>query len=111
MRDKITVYGLLSKIYNENKDIFKKIRYDEAIWEYDSNAGDYYSKITSKGLFATYFREMETKVFLQDTVDIIQDNKIEKLKTGKVYNKIDDRLEYLESKIDEIIEVLNEKEN
>ena len=78
MRDKITVYGLLSKIYNENKDIFKKIGYDEEIWEYDRDVGDYYSKITNKRLFATYFGEMEAKVFLQDEVDIIQDNKIEK---------------------------------
>ena len=119
MRNKITVYGLLGKIYNENKDIPKKIEYDYIIWKYNNDVGDYYSERNQR-FFGENFNEMEAKVFLQSEVEIIQDNKIEKIiKLNNVSNSSDlialsqmqwENNNILERKIKEIIEVLNEKD-
>lgn len=127
MRDKITVYGLLSKIYNGNTDMPKKICFCGYDYEWDNDFKDYLRTDDERQMTFSFLETHNDNLmaFLQDTVDIIQDNKIEKLpyysleKIQKAKNKDEwreERISLLEKRVDdyhnklnEIIEVLNEK--
>lgn len=125
MRDKITVYGLLSKIYNGNTDMPKKICFCGYDYEWDNDFKDYLRNDDEKGYRISFLENHDDNLmaFLQDTVDIIQDNKIEKIKnyTANVGRVDDSNIEkYIHilfeqqseiiHKFDEIIEVLNERD-
>ena len=79
MRDKITVYGLLSKIYNGNTDMPKKICFCGYDYEWDNDFKDYLRTDDERQMTFSFLETHNDNLmaFLQDTVDIIQDNKIE----------------------------------
>ena len=119
MRDKITVYGLLSKIYNGNTDMPKKINCCGTIYEWDEEDEDYVYKNDKLGTISSFLETHNDnlKTFLQDTVDIIQDNKIKKEDLFKLdesmskvsliaWQKANNGI--LKKQIDEIIDKLNE---
>lgn len=123
----ITVYGLLSKIYNYNGNIPmpKKICFCGYDYEWDEDFNDYIRK-DDKNKLAMSFLENHAdnlQYFLQDTVDIL-DDEIEKIprysleKIQKAKNKdewreeriilLEKRINDQHIKINELIDVINE---
>ena len=130
MRDKMTVYGLLGKIYNSNTDMPKKINCCGHNYEWDDDYQDYLITDGEKGLLLSFLDNHNDNLhdFLNDTIDIIEeDKKIKKLRlyysvpnTTEEYNA--DVFETLcniiknqrnqEDKINELIDKINKlKEN
>lgn len=130
MRDKMTVYGLLGKIYNSNTDMPKKINCCGHNYEWDDDYQDYLITDSEKGLLLSFLDNHNDNLhdFLNDTIDIIEeDKKIKKLRlyysvpnTTEEYNA--DVFETLcniiknqrnqEDKINELIDKINKlKEN
>jgi hypothetical protein len=108
MRDKITVYGLLSKIYNSNTDMPKKINCCGYEYEWDDGYQDYLRTDDEKGLLLSFLDNHNDNLyyFLNDTVDIIKENKeIEKLDHFTIsVGRVDD------SNIEEYIQKLFEQQ-
>ena len=78
MRDRITIYGLLGKIYNENTDMPKKIMFCGYEYEWNNDFQDYLRNIDENGLRVTFMENHNDNLlnFLQDTVEIVkEDNK------------------------------------
>ena len=75
MRDKITVYGLLSKIYNSNTDMPKKINCCGYDYEWDDDYQDYLIADNEQGLLLSFLDNHNDNLydFLNDTVDIIKE--------------------------------------
>lgn len=110
---KITIYELLGLVKDGKAP--KKIKYRDRIWEYTSTV-----RGTGYQYYSIYFEEWKTlqdQVYLEerlnDEVEIIEElNKIEKCKSYEDFLGIDDYIEYLKNKIDELIDEINNlKEN
>ena len=98
---KITIYELLGLI--KDRKAPEKIRYDGTIYEYSENDDFYYWE----GL--SLYREFATNGnCLDNEVEIIEEpKKIEKCKNYENFLGIDDYIEHLKKKIDEIIDEIN----
>lgn len=111
----ITVYGLLSKIYNYNGNtpMPKKICFCGYDYYWDEDFNDYIRKDDKNELAMSFLENHADNLqyFLQDTVDIL-DDEIEKLNLDKdelLKNVIITAQDYvIEGKINEIIDVINE---
>lgn len=81
MRDKITVYGLLSKIYNNCPNMPKRINCCGYEYEWDDGYQDYLRTDDEKGLLLSFLDNHNDNLycFLQDEVEIIEEKEIEKL--------------------------------
>lgn len=106
------IIDLLNKIAN-GEEVPKKIKYDNAIAEYDEEGKDYYSEGYS-GLFSYTIPE-----FINDEIEIIEDKKIKKIShfdinASKSIKELEDSVNLLNrgitTKINEIIDYIN-KEN
>lgn len=105
---KITIYELLGLVKDGKAP--KKIKYRDRIWEYTSTV-----RGTGYQYYSIYFEEWKTlqdQVYLEerlnDEVEIIEElNKIEKCKSYEDFLGIDDYIEYLKNKIDELIDEIN----
>lgn len=102
---KIKVIDLLVKIANGEK-VPKKIKFMDSIWEYCKNGStqDYIND------YDKYLMELIpiNKVGLNDGVEIIEEpKKIKKCKNYEHFLGIDDYIEYLKNKIDELIDEIN----
>lgn len=108
MRDKITVYGLLSKIYNNCPNMPKRINCCGYEYEWDDGYQDYLRTDDEKGLLLSFLDNHNDNLyyFLNDTVDIIKENKeIEKLDDFIIsVGRVDD------SNIEEYIQKLFEQQ-
>lgn len=105
---KITMYELLGLVKDGKAP--KKISYNDIEIEYDKDTKDYYPYY-DKYLFEYKFAECVD--FLEDEVEIIEEDKtIEKCKNYEDFLGIDDYIEHLKHKIDELIDEINNlKEN
>lgn len=100
---KITIYELLGLIKDGKAP--KKIAYNSVILEYAEGNEDYYSYY-GRGLFEYKFTTCND--FLNDEVEIIEEpKKIEKCKNYEDFLEIDDYIEHLKNKIDELIDEVN----
>lgn len=98
---KITIYELLGLVKDGKAP--KKIKYDGTIYEYSENDGFYYWE----GL--SLYREFATNGnSLDKEVEMIEEpKKIEKCKNYEDFLEIDDYIEHLKNKIDELIDEIN----
>lgn len=102
---KIKIIDLLNKIAN-GEEVPKKIKFMNSIWEYCKNGStqDYIND------YDKYLMELIpiNKVGLNDEVEIIEEpKKIEKCKNYEDFLGIDDYIEHLKNKIDELIDEIN----
>ena len=100
---KITIYELLGLVKDGKAP--KKIKYNDIELEYDKDTKDYYPYY-DKYLFEYKFADCVD--FLEDEVEIIEEDKtIEKCKNYEDFLGIDDYIEHLKNKIDELIDEIN----
>lgn len=100
---KITMYDLLGLVKDGKAP--KKIKFGNIELEYDEKCEDYYSYYGG-GLFEYKFGNC--KNFLNDEVEIIEEKKnIEKCKNYEDFLEIDDYIEHLKNKIDELIDEIS----
>lgn len=100
---KITMYELLGLVKNGKAP--KKIAYNSVKLEYAEGNEDYYSYY-GRGLFEYKFTTCND--FLNDEVEIIEElKKIEKCKNYEDFLEIDDYIEHLKNKINELIDEIN----
>lgn len=72
---KIKIIDLLNKIAN-NEEVPKKIKYNDEIWEYYKDSGDYIRAGKPNTLFTMYYIHL----ILNDEIEIIEEpKKIEKI--------------------------------
>lgn len=104
---KITMYELLGLV--KDGKVPKKIIYNNIELEYSEENEDYF-EYYGQGLFK--FKFSNCLNFLNDEVEIIEETKkIEKCKNYEDFLEIDDYIEHLKNKIDELIdEIKNLKE-
>lgn len=100
---KITMYELLGLVKDDKAP--KKIVYNDIELEYDKDTKDYYPYY-DKYLFE--FKFADCVDFLNDGVEIIEEDKsIEKCKNYEDFLGIDDYIEHLKHKINELIDEIN----
>lgn len=107
MRDKITVYGLLSKIYNNCPNMPKRINCCGYEYEWDDGYQDYLRTDDEKGLLLSFLDNHNDNLycFLQDEVEIIEEKEIEILNNFTIsVGRVDD------SNIEEYIKKLFEQQ-
>ena len=116
---KITIYELLGMV-KDDKELPKKIKVLDVIYEFDDHYGDYYNEPLDRYLFVYMTSEEEWKLayFLNTEVEIIeepQEHKIPKKITmradlvGDINNKIENlniNQIAIEDKINEILDYL-----
>ena len=99
---KIKIIDLLNKIAN-NEEVPKKIKWLEQIYEYSDNDKFYYQNGYS--MYRDFYTEGNC---LNEDVEIIEEpKKIEKCKNYEDFLAIDDYIEHLKNKIDELIDEIN----
>lgn len=117
---KLRIIDLINKIAN-NEELPKKIKYDDVIWDYDYTIGDYINEDKVKALIESLFWGNSTFSFINDEVEIIEEDK--KIKypilhktapsetTGDQMpnwrNLIDCNFEYLNKTICQLIDEIN----
>ncbi len=98
---KIKVIDLLVKIANGEK-VPKKIIFDAWLYIYDEEEKTYHDK-EDRTLWQSYNFKI-----LNDYVEIVEEpKKIEKCKNYEDFLEIDDYIEHLKNKIDELIDEIN----
>lgn len=102
---KITIYDLLGLVKDDKAP--KKIRYNNEVWELNDD-NEYGNNNYDKSLLEKLVYELYTLEFINDVVEIIKEpKKIEKCKNYEDFLEIDDYIEYLKNKIDELIDEIN----
>ncbi len=105
MKTETKIIDILIKIAN-NEEVPKKIKYQDKIWEYKEYNSDY--KNEDINLFEDLFKKFNTKYFINYGVEIIEEpKKIEKCKNYEDFLGIDDYIEHLKNKINELIDEIN----
>lgn len=117
---KTTIYELLGLIKDGKAP--KKIMYDEEVWELDEPTGNYFCEELKEWFFEYYTSRRSIIGLLNDEVEILdepKEDKIEKLEFDfkmadetdfvNKYPRISYMIETQKNKINEIIEVINEK--
>ncbi len=100
---KITMYKLLGLILDD--DAPRKIKYKNNIYEYDGETQNY-CRQTNYTL--DFLIGEDIVALLDDEVEIIEEpKKIEKCKNYEDFLEIDDYIEHLKNKIDELIDEIN----
>ena len=104
----MTINNLITNI-SKALEVPSKIKYNNEIFEYNNNYQDYESvEAQDKFLFEYLFSNFRMKTFMYTTVEIIEEpKKIEKCKNYENFLGIDDYIEHLKKKIDEIIDEIN----
>ena len=69
---KLRIIDLINKIAN-NEELPKKIKYDDVIWDYDYTIGDYINEDKFKTLIESLFGGNNTCNFINDEVEIIEE--------------------------------------
>lgn len=103
---KIKIIELVAKWLNA-EEMPKKIKYDGSIFNYSELEEDYMSNEGGNGLLDLVCM---FSTFTEDIEIIEEPKKIEKLEHCKGYNwflEIDDYIEHLRTKIDELIDEIN----
>lgn len=101
---KVTIYELLGLVKDGKAP--KKIKYDDEIWECSKE--EYYSCKDGSILLGDLFFNYKIQTFINDEVEIIEEpKKIEKCKNYEDFLEIDDYIEHLKNKIDELIDEIN----
>lgn len=104
----MNIHYLIANISNE-LEVPSKIKYNNEIFEYNNDYQDYESvEAQDKFLFEYLFSNFRMRDFMYTTVEIIEEpKKIEKCKNYEKFLGIDDYIEHLKKKIDEIIDEIN----
>lgn len=104
----MTINNLITNI-SKALEVPSKIKYNNEIFEYNNDYQDYESvEAQDKFLFEYLFSNFRMKTFMYTTVEIIEEpKKIEKCKNYENFLGIDDYIEHLKKKIDEIIDEIN----
>lgn len=103
---KITIYELIGLI--KDKKAPKKIKYDDKFWDYSVSNQDYLCLNDIDDLLGGLFTNQPTNSFINDEVEIIEEpKKIEKCKNYEDFLEIDDYIEHLKNKINELIDEIN----
>ena len=104
----MNIHYLIANISNA-LEVPSKIKYNNEIFEYNNDYQDYESvEAQDKFLFEYLFSNFRMKTFMYTTVEIIEEpKKIEKCKNYENFLGIDDYIEHLKKKIDEIIDEIN----
>lgn len=104
----MTINDLITNI-SKALEVPSKIKYNNEIFEYNNDYQDYESvEAQDKFLFEYLFSNFRMKTFMYTTVEIIEEpKKIEKCKNYENFLGIDDYIEHLKKKIDEIIDEIN----
>lgn len=101
------IIDLINKI-NNNEEVPEKIKFDDAIFEYDKDRKEYIHKLDDWCSETILFKAMnENTYFIQDLlkieVEVIEENKeIEELSIDKIDNKV-----VLKNKINELVRTVN----
>ena len=99
---KITIYELLGLVKDGKAP--QKIKYEYSIYELTSERNDYYCKNEMRW----FTNEINSLGVLNNYVEIIEEpKKIEKCKNYEDFLAIDDYIEHLKNKIDELIDEIN----
>ena len=98
---KIKIIDLLNKIANGEESINVETKYDSYDWEKNDFLLSLYKEFEHKNNY-------EIVEFLNDYVEIIEEpKKIEKCKNYEDFLEIDDYIEHLKNKINELIDEIN----
>ena len=102
------IIDLLNKIAN-GEEVPKKIMYKDKIYKFDCDDGDYFNNENSEFLFADLFERCWTQDFINDTVEILEEEK-------KIPEKLDINLgnmtpteKYISNTVNGIIDYLKSK--
>lgn len=99
---KITIYELLGLIKDGKAP--EKIKYEYSIYELTPERNDYYCK----NEMIWFTNEINSLGVLNNEVEIIEEpKKIEKCKNYEDFLEIDDYIEHLKNKINELIDEIN----
>ena len=99
------IIELLTKIANK-EEVPQIIKYQSELWEYNEYYDDY-EKDTIY-LFGYLFAHENTDEFINDEVEIIEENKeIEHCKGYEDFGCVDELVEHLREKIDILIDEIN----
>lgn len=99
---KITIYDLLGLVKDGKAP--EKIKYEYSIYELTPERNDYYCKNEMRW----FTNEINCLGVLNDYVEIIEESKkIEKCESYEKFLGIDDYIEYLKNKLDELIDEIN----
>lgn len=99
------IIDVLVKMANKEK-VPQKIRYNNKIWEFQRIDGDY--KNENSYLFEYLFKYLNTKSFINDEAEIIEEpKKIERCKGYEDFDCMDELIEHLREKIDTLIDEVN----
>lgn len=101
------IIDLLVKIAN-NEEVPKIIKYQDKYYEYDDKEQDYFCIDKDENLFEFFFCSLRTSDFINDKVEIIEENeKIEHCKDYEEFDCMDELIEHLREKIDTLIDEVN----
>jgi len=109
----ITMYELLGMV-KDGKELPKKVRVLDVIYEFDDHYGDYFNKELDRYLFVYMTSEEEWKLsyFLNIQVEIIEEKKIpEKLEKKLIYTREPNGFEHPDSELpsaEEMFKKINE---
>lgn len=102
---KIKIIDLLVKMAN-NEEVPQKIKYNNKIWKLEKQNGDYKNEDTY--LFEHLFKYFNTKSFINNKAEIIEENKkIEHCKSYEDFDCMDEIIEHLRERIDILIDEIN----
>lgn len=102
---KITIYELIGLI-KDNKAP-KKIKYNNEIWKYDDELKTYDNDDYDRDLLEKLFYESYILDFINDEVEIIEENNIKHCEGRGNFLEIEEYIEHLKTKIDDLIDKVN----
>lgn len=104
----MNIHYLITNISNA-LEVPSKIKYNNEIFEYDDDYQDYESvEAQDKFLFEYLFSSFCMRTFMYTTVEIIEENKqIKYCKGYEEFLSVDEYIEHLGKKIDELIDEIN----
>ena len=104
----MTINNLITNISNA-LEVPSKIKYNNEIFEYNNDYQDYESdEAQDKFLFEYLFSNFRMRTFMYTTVEIIEeDKKIKYCKGYEEFLSVDEYIEHLRKKIDELIDEIN----
>ena len=100
------IIDLLVKI-SKGEEVPKKFTYNGYLWEYDIKNKMWFYYF-GEGKNHRFDRLFYLNMLLNDEVEVIEEKEIEKCKNHDCFESIDDDIEHLRRKINELLDVIND---